>query len=240
MDVYRTEEEQIEAIKKFWAENGTKIVAAILTCIALFFGYQAWERHQLAEKNKVSLYYNELTKVLEDGQDLTEENRVKFDEVFEKIRKEYPKSIYASYAALHKARLEVEKKEFDQAAQSLQWVINAAVTSEIVALANLRLARVEFARGNLDQALNLLQKDQGPFAAGYEEIKGDVLLEQNQPEQALVAYKKARSLQQESAGIPNRILDMKIEALETSDTSKLFPVEVVKSEETPAEAAKSE
>ena len=231
MDVYRTEEEQIEAIKRYVAEYGTKIILAFVACIALFFGYQSWEQKQLASKHTVSMYYNELNETLGSGQGLTDEDRARFDAVFAKLLGEYPKSIYASYASLHKAKLDVEKSDLDKAVQSLQWVVDAAVNAEIIALANLRLARVEFARGNIDKGLALLQNNAGPFAAEYQEAKGDMLLEKNQPEKALIAYKKAQGLITESGAYSNRILDMKVETLNTADHSKLFPSSKSKSAE---------
>ncbi len=248
MDVYRTEEEQIEAIKKYMADYGSKIVLAIVACIALFFGYQTWEKKQQASLDTVSMYYNELTESFGAGVNITDEDRARFDAAFAKLLSEYPKTIYASYASLHKAKLDVENAEFDKAVQSLQWVIDAAVNSELVALANLRLARVEFARGNVDQGLSLLQKDAGPFAAEYEEAKGDMLLDKGQVNEALVAYKKSQALQKEAGAYPNRILEMKVESLEASDKSKLFPVSQVDvaagqavedtlKEETPEEAS---
>lgn len=227
MDVYRTEEEQIEAIKKYVSEYGSKILLVIVVAIALYFGYHTWEDKQLAAKDTVSMYYNELNDALGSDEEMSEESRAKFDAVFAKLVADYPKSIYTSYAALHKAKLEVKKTELEKAAKSLQFVINAAVNPELVALANLRLARVEFAQGNIDKGLTLLLENTGPFAAEYEEAKGDMLLEKGQSDKALIAYKKSQTLQTETGSFSNRILEMKIEALETADQSKLFPISAV-------------
>ena len=71
MDVYRTEEEQIEAIKKFFAEYGWKVVAAILVAVALYMGYHAWRHSQQTARDTASLHYDKLSESLKSAQDPT-------------------------------------------------------------------------------------------------------------------------------------------------------------------------
>ncbi|MEX2327847.1 MAG: tetratricopeptide repeat protein, partial [Pseudomonadales bacterium] len=40
-----TDEEQIEAIKKWWDENGKSILIGIVLALGGVFGYQAWDNH---------------------------------------------------------------------------------------------------------------------------------------------------------------------------------------------------
>ena len=40
MDVYKTEEEQVEAIKKWWNENGKSIIVGIVVGITAIFGWR--------------------------------------------------------------------------------------------------------------------------------------------------------------------------------------------------------
>ena len=37
-----TEEEQIEALKRWWDENGKQVVLAIVLTVGGYFGWQAW------------------------------------------------------------------------------------------------------------------------------------------------------------------------------------------------------
>ena len=38
----RTEEEQLEAIKRWWKENGTSLIAGVAIAAAGVFGWNAW------------------------------------------------------------------------------------------------------------------------------------------------------------------------------------------------------
>ena len=42
----RTEEEQIEAIKRWWKKNGSSLLLGIALALAIVFGWQAWQNHQ--------------------------------------------------------------------------------------------------------------------------------------------------------------------------------------------------
>ena len=45
MDVYNTEEEQVEAIKKWWNENGKSIITGIIIGVIAIFGWRSYENH---------------------------------------------------------------------------------------------------------------------------------------------------------------------------------------------------
>lgn len=224
MDVYRTEEEQIEVIKKFIGDHGSKVLAVLILAIAGFFGFQHWQQSQQAGVAAASGLYNQISMAAAAGAQMSDADKAEFDKAFTQLASEYPQSVYTSYATLHKAKLEVERSELDKAAQSLQWVVDANVSADLVALANLRLARVEFARGNNAAALQLLAKDAGPFAYAYQVSKGDVLVAEGKNAEALVAYKKARELKPAEGQFSDQILEMKISNLNAGDSSKLFPV----------------
>ena len=163
MDTYRTEEEQIEAIKKFANEKGTQVVGIIVLAIAVFFGSQGYMRHQSSERDTASLYYSEITQALASADSLSEANSAKFDSAYEKLTGQYPSSTYESYAALHKAKLDFQANDKAAAVSSLQWVIDANVSSHLMALASLRLAQVKLDLGEIEQAQNLVASAQPPF-----------------------------------------------------------------------------
>ena len=49
MDVYKTEEEQVEAIKKWWQENGKSIIAGVVIGITAIFGWRAYDSHMAVQ-----------------------------------------------------------------------------------------------------------------------------------------------------------------------------------------------
>ena len=60
MDVYKTEEEQVEAIKKWWSENGKSIIAGIIIGIAAIFGWRGYENHTAMQAKAASMLYEQL------------------------------------------------------------------------------------------------------------------------------------------------------------------------------------
>lgn len=224
METYRTEEEQIEAIKKFVGDHGSKVLAVLVLSIGSFFGFQHWQQSEQQKLDTASGYYADLSTAATASAELSAADQKKFDDAYGKLLAEFPQSVYASYAALHKAKLAVAKNELDNAAEALQWAIDANAAKDVVTLANLRLARVELARGNLDKAAQLLNKQGGAFEYAYQITKGDVLVAQGKNAEALTAYKKAQTLQPENAQFSSQVLTIKIDSLEAGDTSKLFPV----------------
>ena len=45
MESYRTEEEQVEALRRWWQENGRSTIVAIILALGVGFGYQGWKNH---------------------------------------------------------------------------------------------------------------------------------------------------------------------------------------------------
>lgn len=218
----RTEEEQILIIKSYFQRYGTKVIAVLLLLVAAYATYQYWQGGRVAAKETASIYYNELL-ILASEEKLSEGDRAKFDEAFARLAKEYPSTSYAAYAALQKAKLDVSANDLVAARQSLEWVRDNSKNTDIKALATLRLARVVLSQGEHDQALQLLSGNAGAFAALYEQAKGDVYLDQQKNDQALLAYRKARGLLDSADGATAQLLDIKIRFLDAGDQSKVFP-----------------
>ena len=42
MDIHRTEEEQVEAIKTWWKANGTSVIVGVVLGVAVIFGVRYW------------------------------------------------------------------------------------------------------------------------------------------------------------------------------------------------------
>lgn len=219
----QTEEEQIENLKRYIREYGSKILLVVLLSIASFFGYQGWQDKQRSAKETASVYYGELANLAAVSGEWTDEQAARFDDIFSRLAEEFPQSGYAAYAALHKARIEVVDKQLDDADATLSWVVDNCPYSDIKALAQLRLARVALAKGDVDRAQDLLNSDSGPYAPLYEHVRGDVLLEQGEQEKALLAYKKAKSLMGgKPASMAGSLLDMKIASLGDAGQGKVF------------------
>ena len=190
-----TEEEQIEALKRWWDENGKQVVLAIVLTVGGYFGWQAWTDHVEEKAAAASLVYQEMLDHISDttaGDVVGADKQVEISQLAETLKQDYSNTQYAFYAALIKAKLAVESTDLSAAAVELQWAMDNAGETISENIARLRLARVEAAAGNLDKALQLVQGvDAGELKSAFDEAKGDFYQLQGNAAAAYTAYEAA-------------------------------------------------
>ena len=190
-----TEEEQIEALKRWWDENGKQVVLAIVLTVGGYFGWQAWTDHVEEKTAAASLVYQEMLDHISDvtaGDVVDTDKQVEISQLAETLKQDYSNTQYAFYAALIKAKLAVESTDLSAAAVELQWAMDNAGETVSENIARLRLARVEAAAGNLDKALQLVQGvDAGELKSAFDETKGDFYQLQGNTAAAYTAYEAA-------------------------------------------------
>jgi len=185
VEIYQTEEQQVEAIKSFWAENGNSIIAGLVIGFAGFIGFNYYQEHQLSQELHVAdTYLSNL--------DSAEKNPQQFIKASEAFINENGDSSYAALTAFSLAKNAVDKKDFAEATKQLQTAIVKAPNAAIKALANLRLSHVQTELKQFDDALKTLtQPMPKSFTASIEESKGDVYLLQDKKDLARNAYQAA-------------------------------------------------
>ncbi|RRJ83426.1 YfgM family protein [Aestuariirhabdus litorea] len=195
MDIYRTEEEQIAAIKNWWKANGTAILLGLAIALAGVFGYQAWDRSQQQSAAAASALYQELAALMVNSQQpLSEQQQSTLSHLVSSLKQEHAGTGYAAMAALLQARQAVEKGDLAAARSELLWALEQNLDANLEAIVRLRLARATF-EGSAETARQALALIDGVEAAGftasYEAVKGDLYLALEQPEAARAAYQKA-------------------------------------------------
>lgn len=228
MEEYRTEEEQVEALRRWWNENGRSTVAAVIVALAAGFGWQGWQSHQQAQREQASDAYQALLQALGQPGSPQQSPGV---ELAEQLKAEYSSSTYAQFAALHLAALAVNQGDLAEAEAQLRWVLGKASRGSDTALvAQLRLARVVAAKGETEQALSILAQDSGSFHASYAAARGDILLAAGRDEEARDAYNQA--LSQGGMGVNLPALQQKLQSLNPVPAREL----VVAAEQSPEPA----
>jgi predicted negative regulator of RcsB-dependent stress response len=217
-----SEEEQIEAFKRWWAENGLQLIAGLVLVVGGYFGWQFWQDRQQQQVEQASDLYIEMIDIVAsqaDGRRLSLEKEVAIGKLADQLKAEFSGSGYAQFAALLKAKLAVDNKELDLAAAELQWAMDSDPAPETERLVRLRLARVEAARGNIEGALQMVQGvDPQDMKSAYEEAKGDFYMQQGNTAAAFTAYESALAANQSSDPMLSNILQLKISQIKPADS----------------------
>lgn len=197
MDVYTTEEQQVESIKKWWRENGKAVVIGAIIGIGGLYGWRYFEQEQLTLSEQASqAYVSVLDNIADSG--------VEAKQQVAQFVENNPGS-YAALIELQLAKSFVDADDLNSAAQSLRNV-QATTKGALNSLATLRLARIEAALGNDKLALSELDKiSSKSWKAQVEELRGDIELNKGNNSAAHAAY--AASL----AAKPRPTVQMKLD-----------------------------
>jgi predicted negative regulator of RcsB-dependent stress response len=212
--VSRTEDEELAVIRDWWQRNGKPLLTGSALALVVVFGWQAWQKHQVAEAQGASVLYQQLLEnsLVADGQ----ADVGKVAELAGKLKADYAGSHYAQYASLLLAKVAVEAGKLDDARAELQAVLDKPADATLGELARQRLARVLAAQDKTEDALTLLTGDADQaFVAAREELKGDLLVKLERSDEALQAYEKAKAALTAEAAVGG--LQIKIDDLAKGD-----------------------
>ena len=185
---YESEEEQVQALKDWWKENGRAVIAGLVIGIALIGGYRYWSNWQKTQAEQASLLYVDVMAAV------VRQDQEKAASIGQQMIENYPDTSYAALSAMLLAGLAARQQDYPTAAARLQWVLDNSGDEGFRQVARLRLARVLGAQGKPDQALALLDKtDVAGFASLIHEVRGDLLARQKQAGAAAESYRKALS-----------------------------------------------
>ena len=215
----RTDEEQVQALKQWWDENGKSLLLGVAVALAAVFGWKGWQQQQAVETENASiLYQNMLDAVVGAiGPRQDEAQSATANHLAEQLKTDYTESSYAKYAAMIMARVAVDKDDLPLALQQLDWVLANQPTESMYALASMRKARIIAAQGDVEKALALLGAvPSNGHQASFEELKGDLYLQSGDAEKAKAAYMSAAQALDGKAQQP--LLEMKLNDLATKDS----------------------
>lgn len=207
MEIYTTEEQQVEAIKKWWHDNKWSVIGGIAIGVSALWGGRAWLENQNIYTEAASATYQLMLEQISQGKNEDAATQGA------QLLGQFSDTAYASLAALTMAKIKHEGGDAAAASAHLRWALDNTADDAVRHEARLRLARIMLAGAKYDDALSMLNGvDTGTYESTYEELKGDVYLAMGKPESARSAFTRAlASTSPEERG--RALLQMKLDNL---------------------------
>jgi len=207
----KTEEEQIEAFKTWWKKNGTTLILAVVVGVGGYFGFQSWKQSEASHLADASVLFQSMS---DAAADLSDPNKVKtVSFIADQLITEFDDTGYATFAHLYQAKVSVVAEDYDAALAALNAAKESTDDVSLKSIADLRITKILLTTGLFDDALtqvelvNLIE-----FDAQKYEMKGDILLAQDNKAGARTAYQAASDALVNSS-IPTPLLDIKLQDL---------------------------
>jgi len=208
---YASDQEQVEALKKWWKANGKSVLLGVTLGLVIVGGGKWWLAQQKTKAEQASLQYEQ---VLQEVQKGDKDAALQHGGV---LLEKSPNSNYAALTAMVLGKLKVEQNDLDGARFYYQWVADHGSVAPLKDAARMRLARVLLAKGDNAAALQAVGAvDMKHYAAPAQELRGDILLAMGKRDEARDAYNAA--INAKAAGVDQNRLKMKL--AETGGPSK--------------------
>jgi len=205
VEIYDTEEEQLEALKRWWKENGHATILGLVMGIAVILAWNFWQDHKKEQAGLASSLYSELLLA-------TDSNKLdSAEKLAERLQQQYPKTEYAAYSGLLLAKVKVQQGDLAKA-QTILTSIASGSNKELGNIANIRLVRLMMANGQYEQGLKLINSidpaNSASYSGNYDELVGDLYVALDRIELARSSYQKALE-----SGYRSPLLQLKIDDL---------------------------
>lgn len=188
MDIYTTDDEQVERIKKWLKEYAPTVIISILIVVVATFGWRYWMGRVDNIRAEASNSYEQL---LSNAMNNTPDVQAQAKNVIKK----YNHTPYSKLAALLLAKLDLQSGNMAGAEKELNWVIKNSDTDSIKQIARNRLARLLIAENKASEAIKLLKiVDDKSYATAVNAIRGDAYLAIGDTEKARESYQAALAI----------------------------------------------
>ncbi len=184
---YETDDEKVEAIKRWWKENGASVVAGLAIGLTAVFGWRYWVDYRESVGQQASTAFEQLMMTAEG-----EDSAAALAQA-QAIRDGFGSTAYASLADLMEARVKLKAGDPTGAIAALERVVAKAPDPALSRIAALRLARVFLDQGDLDQAGAIAAKyaEDASFGGDFAAVQGDIAASQGRYAEARQAYARA-------------------------------------------------
>jgi predicted negative regulator of RcsB-dependent stress response len=188
VEIYETEEEQVEALKRWWKANGAPVISGIVLAVVIILSWKYWENYQADLTIEASNLYGELLSAQKEGKT---ESALK---IADRLVQQYETTPYAEFSVLFQAKIKVDNNDYDAAKVFLKKLV-ASAAGEINHIARIRLIRLFLATEDYDTGLQLIAEvnptQAESFEGIYQELTGDLYVALDRRGEARTAYQNA-------------------------------------------------
>lgn len=223
MAEHLTEEEQVEAIKRWWSENWLSLVAPIVIAIVAYTGWNYWTGYKVEQTQLASDSYQQLLELVDkaDASDSSGDDKAMAKTAAQALSDD-ASGMYGDLSSLILARFEVQADELTEAESTLRGVMDTGSTEAVQHIARARLAKVLVAQARYDDALATLTSNGDDATRSlYAEIRGDAYLAKGEKEAAHTAYQQAIDALLSSQANHRGILQFKLDSTATVVSEEL-------------------
>ncbi|MDF2939907.1 MAG: hypothetical protein K0R66_549 [Gammaproteobacteria bacterium] len=185
MSEHLNDQERLESLNRWWKKYGNFVVVAVLAAAVAIAVWRFWDNRQEAKFTAASSYYQVLLNDISQNKTADAISQANF------LVENFSGTAYADMAALFLAQNDVNQNNLSAAQQQLQSILDESSTGSIHAIASLRLARVDLALQQPQQALNVLSSIPAGYEVSYNVLRGDAYAEMQQYKQANASYESA-------------------------------------------------
>lgn len=191
------EHEQSERVRNWLKNNGAGLIGGIALGLAVIFGWQWWQKHQVQQAEQANVSYQSA---------LASIGTADLKKAQTEVGKLENRNAYANLAALRLAKAQVDAGQADAAIATLRGI---KADQTLQPLVDLRLAKLLTDAGKGEEALKIL----GDAADSASlEARGDALLATGKRDQARDTYLKALTAM-DVAAPQRRLVELKLSDL---------------------------
>ncbi len=205
MEIYETEEEQVEALKRWWKENSTATLVGLGMGMVIIMSWNYWQTHKKEQASQASQMYEQLLKAE------TENKKDSIEKLSQRMQEQFKDSEYATFSGLLQAKLKVQEGDIPAAKEILK-ILAANPNKQLSNIAKIRLVRLMLATGEYEQGLQIINevdaKTSANYSANFDELVGDLYVALDRLDEARTSYQNALR-----NGQPSPLLQFKIDDL---------------------------
>jgi predicted negative regulator of RcsB-dependent stress response len=202
VELYDSEEQQVEAIKDWWKENGKAVVLGVVVGLGGLFGWRYYQDSVVQAQEAASEQYSKAVEsIVAKGADSSADVQAFIDTSKD--------SEYAVLAAMQLAKAQVEAGNFEDALMQLQWAQSTTKDAAITPLVTYRIARLMIESSDNTGARAELNKITDTAWAGrVAELRGDIAIREGDRDAAYTAYTEAQQAQDASQALQLKLDDL--------------------------------